>query len=136
MAHRVKRTIRFVRWIETAVANTGWFMTVKDGSQPKGDVQDINPSLYTKTYRMRLDGQFTNTWVKFVYNQRDNWADFTIMYEPDGMLSKATAREVAGRRVLVAMQNTNEATVPELHVDKVETREPTKQKRKMVVKNG
>lgn len=136
MARQVKRTVRFVRWVETAVSNTGWFMAVKDGSQPHGAVQAENPSMYTKIYRMRLDGQFVNTWIKFVYNHRDGWADFTIIYEPDGVLNKAAAREIAGRRMLVAMQNTSEATVPDLHPNGGESSKNNEQRKKVVIKHG
>jgi hypothetical protein len=105
---KLKRTIRLVKFIENAVRNTGWFVLVKDGSKEPIDINWLDtPSFYTKLYRMKLDGEFVNTWVRFVYNTRDNWADFEMRYN-NNVASVVTARELSERRIIRAMQVASE----------------------------
>lgn len=108
MTKHVRRTIGIVKFIERFVINTGWFKTIHDGSQPTGNVpgDTESPQFYTRRYRMELDGEPVNTFVKFVYNYRDNWADFYVStnFVPDGI----TSREASCRRMLRTMVGTSE----------------------------
>lgn len=102
----VKRTIKFVRWLEMALQNTGWFVLLHDGTQRKESDQIQNPTFFTRTYRMNIDGQMVNTWVKFIYDYRDGWADFMMSYTPtNGHIS---SREYASRKMVIAMQKSQE----------------------------
>lgn len=105
---KLRRTIRLVKFIENAVQNTGWFVVVKDGSKEPTDVNWLTtPSFYTKLYRMKLDGEFVNTWLRFVYNYRDNWADFEMTYRNDSEV-RATSRELSSRKLVRAIQATRD----------------------------
>ncbi len=109
---KVKHTIGLVKFIERALWNTGWFVLTKDGSTQPTDVSWLDtPSFYTKVYRMKLDGEYVNTWVRFIYNERDNWADFEMTYrDQEGM--KASARELSSRRLVKVIGATPEEAVP------------------------
>jgi hypothetical protein len=73
------------------VFQSAGFVCVYDGSQPK----DINwldkPTFFTRVYRCKMDGEWINTWVKFVYDLRPGkegqadfemgWKDLTVFNE-------------------------------------------------------
>jgi len=109
MPRHVHGTIKFVEGVENFLVNSmGWFVLTHDGSQSteKGHGE---PSFFTRMYRMRLpDGVIVNTWVKFVYSYRDNWADFTVSWR-DPVGKRVTVKEITSRRLVRAMKSTQEA---------------------------
>jgi len=108
MSSHIRGTIKFVEGVENFLVNCmGWFILVHDGSQSTEEKYG-EPSFFTKVYRMRLpDGVVVHTWVKFLYNYRDNWADFTVSWR-DPIGEQATAKEIASRRLVRAMKSTQE----------------------------
>ena len=82
MPEQIRNTISLVKFFEKACVGSGWFEMVKDGRNPHsgGMEQASDPSFYVRKYRMKLDGEYVNTWIKFVYNHRDGWADFSMSY--------------------------------------------------------
>lgn len=108
---KVRHTVGLVKFLEKALWNTDWFVLIKDGSTQPTDVNWLDmPSFYTKVYRMKLDGELVNTWVRFIYNLRDNWADFEISYRDTTV--RASARELSSRRLVRAIGATPEEAVP------------------------
>ena len=107
MSNHVRRTIGVVNFLEQAMVNTGWFKMVRDGSKPETALWKSapEPTFYVKVYRMKLDGAFTNTWVKFVYNVRDNWADFEVTYK-DPVNRIPNPKEATCRQLAIALTNT------------------------------
>lgn len=78
------------------------FELVHDGQNSPCQVQ-LPPeevSCYTKKYRWKIDGKFVNTWVRFFYDKRGQFADFEIYSrDPDlkgreKMLMSQPAEEV------------------------------------------
>lgn len=115
MTKHVRRTIGIVRFVERFVVNTGWFRLIHDGSQPTGNVPGDTGSqqFYTKHYRMELDGEPVNTFIRFVYDYRNNWADFYVSttFVPNGI----TSREASCRRILRTMVGTTENEEEAIH---------------------
>jgi hypothetical protein len=59
-------------FMEGAVRGMG-FILIKDGTQfVPGRDQDINPTLYTRVYQLRLDGRPQALKCRFVYDLRKN----------------------------------------------------------------
>lgn len=110
MVEHIKRTIGLVQWFEKGIVGSGWFVLLHDGSLstlPGG--QTSAPSFYTKLYRMKLDGKFVNTRIRFVYNHRDNWADFEISTQ-DVVGQPATPLELTSRKLMGSMASSTETT--------------------------
>jgi hypothetical protein len=63
---------------------------------------------------MVLDGEQVSTFIKFVYNIRDNWGDFYLStrFVPDGI----TSREASFRKLLRTMVGTTEEEEQKLEV--------------------
>lgn len=75
------------------VARQVGFVLVHDGQRNPGQFklapEDVR--YYTKKYRWRIDGQFVNTWLTFVYDMRKGEVDVEVSYkEPK---SQRTRRE-------------------------------------------
>lgn len=62
--------------LERLVSRTA--ILVYDGKLHREPVQIDNPTFYTRVYHLVLDGKPVNTWIRFIYNQRDGWADMRI----------------------------------------------------------
>ena len=60
------------------------FQLEHDGRNSPGELQQklgvTETNLYTKKYRMFLDGQAVNTWVTFIYDERELW-DVRVTYK-------------------------------------------------------
>ncbi len=79
---------------ERALLNMG-FVVVHDGSKEPTDVNWLKsgePTFYTKVLRARVDREFINTWVRFTYDLRTGFADFTISYRDLATYEDATAK--------------------------------------------
>ena len=79
------------RRFEESLLNSGFLKLLKDGSHINAQDSPVRtpleePSFYTRTYRVILDGEPVNMIFKLVYNLRDGWADFDFQYRkfPDG----------------------------------------------------
>lgn len=57
---------------------------LKDGQPNPGRPTDI--SCFTRKYRLKVDGEWRNRWVKFVYDRRESLADFEV-YSRDPEMS-------------------------------------------------
>ena len=55
-------------------------------------------SFYTRYYRLKMDGEFINTWVLFKYDKRTGWADFEVTYRDP----RTNIKEVEKRRLKMA----------------------------------
>ncbi len=106
---KVRHTVGLVKFLERALTNTDWFVLLHDGYRRTDKDQVSDPTFYTRLYRMRLDGEFVNTWIKFVYNLRDNWADFELSWHDTEV--RASARELSSRRLVSAIGATTEEGV-------------------------
>lgn len=56
------------------------FVLVHDGQRNPEQIE-LPPEevrFFTREYRLKLDGQFVNTWVKFIYDNRSGTVDFEI----------------------------------------------------------
>jgi hypothetical protein len=66
--------------VEKAFKNMG-FVLVHDGSRETKDINWLSkPTFFTRTLRLKLDGEFVDTWVKFTYDLRTGDADFRISH--------------------------------------------------------
>lgn len=77
--------------LERIIARTA--ILVYDGKLNSTPVQIDNPSFYTRVYRLKLDGQPVNTWIRFIYNKRDNWADMRISVKDLKEWDRITSKE-------------------------------------------
>ena len=77
--------------LERLVSRTA--ILVYDGKLNSTPVQIDNPSFYTRVYRLALDGKPVNTWIRFIYNQRDGWADMRISVRDLKEWDKLTYKE-------------------------------------------
>lgn len=63
------------------------FRLIHDGQRNPGQIQ-LPPeevALFTRQYRLYLDGEPVNTWVKFTYDNRSQFADFEIHSREPGL---------------------------------------------------
>lgn len=84
------------------VAIQAGFQLVHDGSHSPGELQRklgaTETKFYTRKYRWFLDGQPVNTWVKFVYDDRE-LHDMVVSYkdgEDKGEIFKEGTNEHQG----------------------------------------
>jgi hypothetical protein len=80
--------------LEKIVSKAG-FVCVYDGSNDPKDIDWLEtPTFYTRVYRCRQDGEWINTWIKFIYDLRPgpdygyadfeiSWKDLTVFKELD-----------------------------------------------------
>jgi hypothetical protein len=100
------RWIELVELIESSFANAGILSLVHSGKEGDNPDQMDTPSFYTRVYRMKLDGDFIDTWVRFKYNLRDGWADFYVSFrEPAiGTDPERVKKEQNSRRLLQELE--------------------------------
>ena len=112
MSKHIRGTIGFVQSVENfLVHKLGWFVLEHDGEKGTDIAKMGKPSFFTRLYRMRLPdrsgGELVNTWIKFIYNYRDNWADFTLSWNnPIG--ERASVKEINSRRLVNAIKAVQE----------------------------
>lgn len=97
--------IKVVELIEKSIINPGWFTLVHDGCKPTIQGGEL-PTLFTRKYRLTLDGLQLNTWVKFVYNHRDGWADIDVSIHDNGNVP--SAQELAVRKLVKKLEHTRD----------------------------
>jgi len=51
---------------------------------------------YTRVYRLGLDGELVNTWLRFKYDLRTGYADVSISWEDLAEWEKLTEGELCG----------------------------------------
>ena len=80
--------------LEKIVSKAG-FVCVYDGSSSPKDIDWLEkPTFYTRVYRCKQDGEWINTWIKFIYDLRPgpdygyadfevSWKDLTVFKELD-----------------------------------------------------
>lgn len=76
----VKGNPKVMRCLLERMAVRAGFELVHDGKAGKQfGVED--PALYTRVYRLKLDGEFVNTYIRFKYDNRTRYADFSISWD-------------------------------------------------------
>ena len=78
--------------LERLVVRAG-FVLVHDGKNGEGQF-NIDPSFYTRTYRLKLDGEFVNTWLKFKYDARSSLADLSMSWKDLDEWERVTEEEM------------------------------------------
>jgi hypothetical protein len=111
-------TITVAQRFEESLLNKGFLRLQYDGSKPDPNGQLVNPSLtfYTRTYQVVLDKQPVNMRVRFVYNLRDEWADFDFLY---GAGNKRVPQGDVDRMLVQASTEANEAKARDVKVKEV-----------------
>jgi len=67
---------------------------MRDGSKDPQDIKWLDkPTFFSRVYRLKLDDQWVNTWIRFTYDIRTGWADFTISYKDLEVLDDAMTRK-------------------------------------------
>lgn len=76
------------------ILRSNGFILVHDGQQNTEGAQliDDGVSFFIRKYRLKMDGEFVNTWIKFIYDDRSQYVDFEI-YSKD--------KETRGREKMV-----------------------------------
>lgn len=78
--------------LERIIARTA--VLVFDGEVSRKDPVIVDkPTFYTRVYRIVLDGEPINTWVRFIYDLRDGWADMRISNKDLKEWNKLTKEE-------------------------------------------
>jgi len=81
---------------ERAIRSMG-FVLIRDGSKEPQDIKWLDkPTFFTRVYRLKLDDQWVNTWIRFTYDNRTGWADFTISYKDLAVLDDVMTHKEAG----------------------------------------
>ncbi len=66
------------------VCREAGFVLVHDGENSPGPLQQKlgveGTKFHTRKYRLKLDGEFANTWVTFIYDERELW-DVRVSYK-------------------------------------------------------
>lgn len=100
-------SVAFTKVIETAICcNTGWFRLIKDTSKGDNPAERGQPEFYMRVYRMKLDGEWCNTYMKFVYHTANKWADFRISHKLLNENTPVSDKERACRVMLHSVQKT------------------------------
>ena len=60
------------------LARSYGFVLIRDGSLRRDFPNAGKPTFYTRVYRLKLDGEFVNTYLRFKYDLRTGWADIDI----------------------------------------------------------
>ena len=92
--------------LEKIVSKAG-FICVYDGSNTPKDIDWLEtPTFYTRVYRCKQDGEWINTWIKFIYDLRPgpdygyadfeiSWKDLTVFKELDKKQSPDILQTIA-----------------------------------------
>ena len=99
MPERIRGRIKPMECLfERSVRSMG-FMLMRDGSKKSGNSQDIQwldkPTFFSRVYRLKLDGIWVNTWIRFTYDARTGWADFSISHKDLAAMEDAIAAKEA-----------------------------------------
>lgn len=77
MPERIKGRVKGIScMVEEMLKASGLFVLVKAGGENPDEAQTGEHSrAYTRVYQLKLDGELLNTYVKFVYDEREGTAE-------------------------------------------------------------
>ena len=80
----IKGNPKIMRCLLEKIVERAGFKPVHDGQYEEGQ------KFYTKVYRLELDGEFVNTWLRFRYDLRTGYADVSISWKDLAEFEKLT----------------------------------------------